>query len=831
MAIWQVLVPLGSINITQIVTNPSNELGTPPTGYTALAGVITRDSTNQRRGVYAIKDVPAAGVNDGMYWATPSLINGHLYVFSVDIWGASTIPYQITFRDNAGALLGTQSTVVGSGYWNETRLAVAYTTVAGAVHRLSVEKNNSASVAAFWADGWNLVDCTAMGITQAQGLALSYIDGDQLGCYWTGTAHASTSVLRGQSKDGGVWKNFDTDLNTYVESESGIGAPSLANILLPYGQADGSLYQRSRAQARQFILNVNWRNSGAAPTLNNLHTQRKTFLDAVKPDIVSPQQTAWYRYLGTLKPMSIRAAYDSGAEMNLVRDMLFKEQATLRFVAPDPLFYEDGNAASTSTINQSLANANGVIMRSATGVWSAMGTGTSGTFPVVTTVLPAPDGTVYITGQFDLANSVLNTLRIAQWNGTTFVALGTGLQGPGSQLGDCLAMDAAGILYCGGSFTTAGGVANTVSIAKWNGSVWSAMGTGLAGGAATGIGICVGNDGSVYLGGGFTTAGGVANTLNIAKWNGSAWSALGTGANNTVYACVIGSDGNLYIGGTFTTANGVTVNGVAKWNGTTFVALGATPGVAGGSAAVYALAVGPDGALYAGGSFTTAGGVAATNIARWNGTTWSALGSGVTGGANPVYYNGLSWVGSLLYISGTLTSGGGLTPPTSLIIWNGSTYVIPDMVLPGTPSVYKSASDVAGNFYIGFSTAGSATVPANPSFTNSGTAIGHPIFTITGPGTLQQIKNYTTGDTISFNLTLLAGEVVTLNLNPGSISFVSSFRGNILGTILPASSLFTFKLMPGANNISVLINGSTTGATAWTATWRNASLSVDGGAS
>jgi hypothetical protein len=33
--------------------------------------------------------------------------------------------------------------------------------------------------------------------------------------------------------------------------------------------------------------------------------------------------------------------------------------------------------------------------------------------------------------------------------------------------------------------------------------------------------------------------------------------------------------------------------------------------------------------LYAGGEFTTAGGSAANNIAQWNGSSWSALGSGM----------------------------------------------------------------------------------------------------------------------------------------------------------------------------------------------------------
>ena len=35
--------------------------------------------------------------------------------------------------------------------------------------------------------------------------------------------------------------------------------------------------------------------------------------------------------------------------------------------------------------------------------------------------------------------------------------------------------------------------------------------------------------------------------------------------------------------------------------------------------------------LYAGGEFTTAGGNAANDIAQWNGSSWSALGSGMNG--------------------------------------------------------------------------------------------------------------------------------------------------------------------------------------------------------
>jgi hypothetical protein len=88
------------------------------------------------------------------------------------------------------------------------------------------------------------------------------------------------------------------------------------------------------------------------------------------------------------------------------------------------------------------------------------------------------------------------------------------------------------------------------------------------------------------------------------QYDGSAWSIAGsggeysalnfaqTGMNDLVYALAIDSSGNLYAGGAFTTAGGTTVNNIAKWNGTSWSALGA--GISGG---VYALAIDSSGNL------------------------------------------------------------------------------------------------------------------------------------------------------------------------------------------------------------------------------------------
>src|SRR5205814_52961 len=111
------------------------------------------------------------------------------------------------------------------------------------------------------------------------------------------------------------------------------------------------------------------------------------------------------------------------------------------------------------------------------------------------------------------------------------------------------------------------------------------------------------------------------------------WISMGSfpGTDGEVYAAVADGSGNLYIGGRFTVVVNALATNIAKWNGTTWSALGS--GLGGGFLPyappyVNALAIsGTD--LYAGGGFTIAGGNAASRIARWNGSTWAPLSSGL----------------------------------------------------------------------------------------------------------------------------------------------------------------------------------------------------------
>ena len=269
-----------------------------------------------------------------------------------------------------------------------------------------------------------------------------------------------------------------------------------------------------------------------------------------------------------------------------------------------------------------------------TSSWSAVGTGMNG---YVNALAVDSSGNLYAGGDFTTAGGIAANC-IAKWNGSStspsWSALGAGMD----SVVYALAVDSSGSLYAGGDFTTAGGIAANY-IAKWNGSStspsWSALGTSMD---SRVYALAVDSSGNLYAGGDFTTAGGPAANYNIAKWDGTAWSALGAGMNHIVQALAVDSTGNLYAGGQFITAEGVTVNRVAKWDGTSWSGLGT-----GMNGNVNALAVDSSGNLYAGGYFTTAGGVAANYFAKWNGSSttpsWSALGTGMNNSVSKLAFD------------------------------------------------------------------------------------------------------------------------------------------------------------------------------------------------
>jgi alkylated DNA repair dioxygenase AlkB len=162
-------------------------------------------------------------------------------------------------------------------------------------------------------------------------------------------------------------------------------------------------------------------------------------------------------------------------------------------------------------------------------------------------------------------------------------------------------------------------------------------------------------DGSVYIGGTFTTVGGVARS-NIAHIlaDGSLDLAWNPGASSTVSALAV-SGNTVYAGGSFVTIGGQTRSRIAALDTTTGLALPAwNPNSSG---AIWTLAVSGSN-VYAGGSFTTIGGqtrnrIAALDVATGLATTW-----------NPDANNNVDTLavrGSTVYAGGAFTTIGGQT--------------------------------------------------------------------------------------------------------------------------------------------------------------------------
>ena len=178
--------------------------------------------------------------------------------------------------------------------------------------------------------------------------------------------------------------------------------------------------------------------------------------------------------------------------------------------------------------------------------------------------VPGTQDNFYIAGYFSGVGGVPYTTGIAKWNGSQWTALGTGIEGDGSYI-SALAIDSTGNLYAGGYFSSAGGVPNTKNLAKWDGSQWTALSTGIEGDESYISALAMDSTGNLYAGGVFDSAGGVANTKNLAKWGGSQWTALGTGAVDLAeQVAILAADfhGNLFAWG-----RGANGRESARWDG------------------------------------------------------------------------------------------------------------------------------------------------------------------------------------------------------------------------------------------------------------------------
>lgn len=284
---------------------------------------------------------------------------------------------------------------------------------------------------------------------------------------------------------------------------------------------------------------------------------------------------------------------------------------------------------------------------------------------------------LYVGGEFDAAGGA-GGRNVAHWDGDQWAALGDGQGVSGDVRALHVGTNAYGepVVYAGGRFLSAGGV-KTPSLAAWEHEAWRPMGGGIRlGGRPGDVHALQARGADLFVGGRFTTPLGFSE-VSLTRWDGVDFELVGGVMSATVRALLPSgaAGGSLYVGGDFTFAGSVQANRIVRWNGVSFLPLGA--GFSGGFVPqVHALALYDDGAgvqLYAGGSFTEAGGQPARGLAAWDGQMWREVGGGVSGGIEPIVralhvhdYGS----GPALFVGGAFTQAGGVAAE-AIARWDG----------------------------------------------------------------------------------------------------------------------------------------------------------------
>jgi hypothetical protein len=817
-----VIVPQYGVNL---VTNPHPMV---TTGFSASGAGVTRGLASalpapynaySRRGADCLYFEPAANTTSAVYFNSVTLNAGSNYTFSVDVLTTAGEPMGLAIFRPSDSTYVASSTFTATGDWQ--RVSLTFSAPTSEAYYLFVRRLSSSDNAYYvFTDGWQLESGTR---------ATTFIIGDEPGFgegdyYWSGDPYASTSVRSSQTRHGGYLLKISD--YAIINSLPGLGMGTFNQIMTDM-VSGGALYQDFIRSSRQFSVVLEFKGTDT----RDLHDKRRTLINVLRPDYAGGGQPLVLRYQGfsndgteATQPLDIECVMTSGLDEIPTLPTYHKD--VIVFNLPDGHIRGAFKQGSALELFQTLSQANNILKRSSAGAWSELGI--DGLNGEVRAIAEAPNGYIIVGGSFTNAGGDGDADYLAKYNPwtNTFSAI-TGVT-PSATV-RTLAFDAAGALYVGGDFTNLGSTDGDyiVKITNPTGIVVSvsSLGTGLAGGVC--YTLAIDNNGHVWTGGSFTSAGGVANTLRVARWNGTAWSALSTGLNGIVRTIAFNAWGVPWIGGDFTNATGTYGNYLCYW-WNQFYRVGTVELTARVRALEYVKGVG----MYVGGDQATLmGGVTNCNyIALWNNTAWKPLSNGTNG----IVFGMANDPNQGLYVGGAFTAAGGITLLDKMAIWKAGAWGVIDADLPTgggnfiIPMVTRGGTLYLGGLYTGVATTGK---PATNTENSVGSANTYPRVKITGPGAVRSLINYSTGKRINFNnLTLLAGETITINLDPTDLRMESSWSGRkgLMATIASGSDHGDFFMSPGSNTIQLYMPTGTTGSTKAWIEWTPLYWSIEG---
>jgi hypothetical protein len=814
-ALWAVVLPVEEVNLC---TNPSYEFNS--VGAVAIqSATLGTTSQFQRYGAWSLRVTPNSNGTSGAVLGTWTSGNGTTYSVSAYAFVESGVPMRLAVGDGNGLNLIGSVAFTGGGTWQWYDVP-AFTEAGAGQRSVVLQKTSGNSQLAYYADGVKISPWT-----DGLGRTTTYFDGDTGGGTWAGAQQASQSFRPSQYRGGGSIIAL-ADLGLSVDQFPGAGVPPIDVSTQSYAVTAGAEFQRQRASQRSFTLTAKPING---TSLGDFHAVRRALWDALKPDAVTPPQSVTLLYYGAQGTQGISAYYDKGLELGRM-DGPIAEDAAISFLATDPYWYAPTQQGTMLIPRSALGSTNFLAWRDPRGKWGTLGangttvwapaSGTAAVYAVANI-----NGTVIFGGFFGSVAGI-GVQGIGYYANGALGSLAGGGVGAGQQV-TALAVDAGGSLYAGGNFIAAGGT-STNYVARWA-NVWGTLiGGTMTHTANQGVqALAINQTGTLFLGGTFNGAAGSVSR-NLVQWFNNAYGTLKGQQSGTidgiVQALTIGLNNRLFFGGEFGSAGGTAADNVGQWFGSFgTMAAGVDQKVAG-------LATMLDGRIAITGNLLNAGGGSAKRAAFWNGVQYTPLGGGITSGV-PV--TAFVRNDNSLLISGYISQVGSVPTPAGAVVWNGYTF-LPfdiDLNIPGAGAgIWDFTQTPDGTVWAGGDFLGTAQAASVAAIVNGGRAAVYPSLRLrnrsAGTARVYQTVNATTGDGIYFNLALLAGEQADLVLQPGKRSFTSTFRGNILSSVLPGSNLATFNLLPGTNYISFFSDNDSLEASFF---WTPKGWSIDSG--
>lgn len=658
---------------------------------------------------------------------------------------------------------------------------------------------------------------------------ITYFDGDSPGAWWKGDRNNSYSFYTypnpGNDANGDIGLLYDLtdDLGYQVTSMQGAGFPSIQNVFTTSPLSDGSVYEGTNVGNSRLVLTSTINGT----TLEDYHAQRAALIKLLGPFKDYQERAVTVYYKGGGEDKIARFYLGGGFQMNKAAG--FAEAMQIVLEGADPYWYGMGEKTQIdgflfdNSVNQ--IGTQGILRKVVANArdtldygWDKLSLASTNPNAGIFRILHDPrDGKVYVAGYFQTWGGVgVNAQNIAYWDPDDFawhyLTSTTAIPYPTYQVRD-MALRPEGGIYVVGDFLNAGGVAAADYIAIWEDGVgWSALrDPSFAGGAQEVRSVVVGHDGNIYFAGprvyhpaDDATAEGVMRYNKSTGLYENVAGAIGGGSVVYIRKMRQAPNGDLWCVGDFsvTIGSGSTVDVFKIEDYSTLVNPDSGTGATAG--AILEVFIDDNGDVYVGGTQPDI-----NYVAKWNGTTWIPLGTGLTAGLKQCY--AITKHLGKIHVFGAFQGAGGVDIGSGAAVWDGSTWASMDLWVDDPAFGWSAAEVVNGDLWVGALTNTSGYVVyaggCAKNVRTRGTARTYPTFryeylsdSSVNDIRLRYIQNLSTGKTCYLDYQFVEGEKLEITWNSEGAVCMSNLRGRVY-PFLPGSDVSEMYIVPDEPNV------------------------------